>query len=142
MEKIGLIKSLEGDKAIVEIRRASACGENCASCKGGCTPTAVYVTAKNHANASVGQYVKLKLESKKVIKAAFLVYLIPLLGMFFGIAAGLLGAEYLGYGNIKELIAAGAGFLMLALAYVFISYKDKKIKEGKEMEIVISHIMS
>lgn len=142
MEKIGLVKSIEGSEAIVEIRRASACGENCASCKGGCTPTAIYVRVNNHLNASIGQYVKLHSENKRVMKVAFLVYIIPLLSMIVGIAIGLWVAIDLGYEEQQELIGAGIGFVFLALSYIFLRLKDNSLKEGKDMEITISHIIN
>lgn len=142
MEKIGLVKSLEGDMAIVEIRRVSACGESCSSCKGGCAPTALYVRANNHVNASAGQYVKLQSESKKVMKAAFLVYIIPLFSMIIGIALGAWLAKYLGYEKQQELIGAGTGSIFLAVSYLYLSFKDKDIKEKNDMEIVITHIIN
>jgi len=142
MEKIGFIKSLEGDIAVVEIKRASACGENCASCKGGCAPTAVYARVKNNVNASVGQYVKLHSENKKVVKAAFLVYIIPLFSLIIGVVIGLWLATYLGYESQKELIGAGIGFVFLAVSYLFLRFGESKLKESKDMEIVISHIIS
>lgn len=141
MEKIGLVKSLEGDIAIVEIRRASACGESCASCKAGCAPTAVYARVNNSLNASVGQYVKLKTESKKVIKAAFFAYMIPFFSMIIGIAIGSWTARYFDYEKQSELIGAGVGFVSLAVSYLYLYFKDKKIKKQKDMEIVISHII-
>ena len=141
MEKIGLVKSLEGDEAIVEIRRVSACGENCASCKGGCAPTTVYARAKNKVNASVGQFVKLHSENKQVMRAAFLAYMIPLFSLILGVVIGLWLSKYFGYESQQELIGAGVGFVFLASSYVFLNLKEKKLKESKDMEIVISHII-
>lgn len=142
MEKVGFVKSLEGDEAIVEIRRASACGENCASCKGGCAPTAAYVRVKNHVNASVGQYVKLHSENKKVIKVAFLAYMIPFISMIIGVVIGLWIAIYLGYEGQQELIGAGTGFVFLAVSYLFLRFRENKLKEKTDKDIVISHIIS
>lgn len=142
MEKIGFVKSLEGDEAIVEIRRASACGENCASCKGGCAPTAAYVRVKNHVNASVGQYVKLHSENRKVIKVAFLAYMIPFLSMIIGVGLGLWLSAYLGYKGEEELIGAGTGFVFLAVSYLFLKFRDNKLKGKTDEDIVISHIIS
>lgn len=141
MEKVGFVKSLEGDYAIVEIRRASACGEKCASCKGGCAPTAVHARVKNNVNASVGQFVKLTSESKKLISAAFLAYMIPFFSLIIGVLVGLRLAIYLGYEEQQELIGAGVGFVFLAISYLFLRFKDKKLKESEGMEIVISHII-
>ncbi|WP_026477823.1 SoxR reducing system RseC family protein [Alkaliphilus transvaalensis] len=138
MEKIGVVKSLEGELALVEIRRVSACGENCSSCKGGCSPTQVYVKAKNHVNASVGQYVKLYSESKTVMKAAFLVYIVPLFSLFLGIMIGMTVSSYFNYEDYKELLGIGVGFVFLVMSYIFLNRRDKKLKT----EIVITDIIS
>lgn len=141
MEKIGLVKSVKENTATIEIRRVSACGENCASCKGGCAPTNHYITAKNTIHASAGQYVKLEMENKHVLGAAFLVYIVPLVGMILGILLGIAAAEYLGYVINKELIGFAVGLLFLGIFYFVISFIDKKIKQSKTMEVVITKII-
>ncbi len=142
MEKVGFVKSLEGDYAIIEIRRASACGEKCASCKGGCAPTAVYARVKNNVNASVGQFVKLHTESKKVINAAFLAYMIPFFSMIMGVMIGFGLSMYLGYEEQQELIGAGIGFVSLAISYLFLRLRDNKLRDKEDIDIVISHIIN
>ena len=79
MEQIGIVKELRGNTAIVSVNRVSACGENCAQCKGGCTPSSAVTKAENAAGASVGDTVKVEADTKKVILAAFVLYIVPLL---------------------------------------------------------------
>lgn len=79
MEQIGTVKSVIGNTAEVKVHRVSACGENCAHCKGGCTPTDIVAKAENRALAAVGDTVKIESDTGKVILAAFLVYMVPLL---------------------------------------------------------------
>ena len=55
MREIGIVESVENGYARVRIRRKSACGENCANCKGGCAPTEQLVSALNEADAKTGQ---------------------------------------------------------------------------------------
>lgn len=141
MENIGLVKSVKENIATVEVRRASACGENCASCKGGCAPTNHYITATNEVDASAGQYVKLEMENKHVLGAAFLVYIVPLAGMILGILLGIVAVENLGYAASKEFIGFAVGLLFLMIFYFVISAIDKKIKQSKKMEVVITKII-
>lgn len=82
MKQIGIVEKTENDIAVVRIKRASACGENCASCKGGCTPTEQTVTAKNTVGAKTGDNVIISLETHDVLFAAFLVYILPLIVLF------------------------------------------------------------
>lgn len=79
MEQIGIVKELRGNMAVVSVNRVSACGENCAQCKGGCTPSKAITKAENAAGAFVGDTVKVESDTGKVIFAAFMVYIVPLL---------------------------------------------------------------
>lgn len=79
MEQIGMVKRMEGRHAYVAVNRTSACGENCAHCKGGCTPTSVLAKAENAVGAAVGDTVKLESDTTRVILAAFILYMVPVL---------------------------------------------------------------
>ena len=141
MDKIGFVKSIDGNIAIIEIIRSGACGDRCSSCKGGCETRAMHVRVRNNLNVSVGQLVKLRSENKKMIKAVVLVYIMPLVVMVLGIVLGIVGSEYLGYSDMKDIIAVGVGILSLLLSYLILGYIDKKIKQNKEMEITISEVI-
>ncbi len=134
MEKIGLVKAIEGDMAIVEIKRYRTRRRRLA-------PIPVDVRVKNSVNASVGQYVKLHYENRKFIKSIFLAYMIPFFSMIIGFMAGFYLSNYLGYEKQQELIIAGTGFLFLAISYLALRAIEKKIKDREDMQIVISHII-
>lgn len=84
MDKIGTVIKLENNNAIVQVMRASACGENCAMCKGGCSQTKQTVSASNEMGALLGDKVKIELDDNKVLLAAFLVYILPLILLIIG----------------------------------------------------------
>ncbi len=77
MESIGVVISLNGNMATVNVRRVSACGENCASCKGGCVATTIKTTAENLVSADVGDTVKIESNTTDVVRAAFFLYMMP-----------------------------------------------------------------
>lgn len=79
MESIGTVVKTEKGEAVVLVNRVSACGENCAHCTGGCTPTKTYAKAENLIFANVGDVVKIETETSDVIKASVILYFIPLL---------------------------------------------------------------
>ena len=94
MTQQGTIKKLlPNGLAEVEVTRRSACGHDCAKCGGcgGLETQTLYVTARNHAHASVGDRVLLEGETKQVLGFAVLVYLLPLVLFFvgYGIGAGM-----------------------------------------------------
>ena len=83
-------KLLPNGLAEVEVTRRSACGHDCAKCGGcgGLETQTLYVTARNHAHASVGDRVLLEGETKQVLGFAVLVYLLPLVLFFVGYGVG------------------------------------------------------
>lgn len=90
MEQIGIVKELRENMAIVSVHRTSACGENCAHCKGGCTSTDIIAKAENCIGAGVGDMVKLESDTGKVLFAAFMLYFVPL---FAGIVSAIIVAS-------------------------------------------------
>ena len=79
MDQIGQVVELQGKSAVVRVRRTSACGENCASCGGGCTPTSTTLKAVNGLNAKVGDMVKVEMSSGAFVLLAFIGYILPIL---------------------------------------------------------------
>jgi len=135
MEKIGLVKAIEGNMAVVEIKRYRTRRRHLG-------PILVNIRVKNDVNASVGQYVELQYENRNFLKAAFLVYMVPFFSMIIGIMVGSYLAKYLGYEKHQEIIMAGIGFLFLAISYLGLRTIEKSIKDKEDMHIVISHIIS
>ncbi len=79
MQQIGEVVELKGKLALVRIKRASSCGENCSSCSGECKSTASLVTAVNGLCAKVGDTVKLEMNSALFLFLAFIGYILPII---------------------------------------------------------------
>lgn len=79
MEQIGEVVELRDRYALVRIHRASACGENCAQCEGGCKPTSSVIEAVNGVSAKVGDNVKIQMNSIAFMTLAFIGYILPIL---------------------------------------------------------------
>ena len=77
MEIIGTVISVDENKATVLVKRVSACGENCANCHGACEATTATTVAENTVGACVGDVVKIESESSAVIRAALVLYMVP-----------------------------------------------------------------
>ncbi len=85
MENIGTVILTDKDMATVSVRRVSACGENCAHCSGACETTKATCIAKNTIGAKVGDTVKVESNSKDVIRAAVVLYMVPVLAAIFSV---------------------------------------------------------
>jgi sigma-E factor negative regulatory protein RseC len=120
MEIIGTVVAVDGNMAEVVVRRVSACGENCANCKGSCETTTAKTVAENLAGAGVGDLVKIESESSAVIRAALILYMIPiavtilLAALFYG----------LDFDNLYVILFSVIGFFA---SFFAIKCFDKKI---------------
>lgn len=79
MESIGTVISTDKNMATVNVKRVSACGENCANCKDSCIATAVETVVENAVFAEVGDVVKIESNTADVFRAAFFLYMLPVL---------------------------------------------------------------
>ncbi|GHU88732.1 hypothetical protein FACS1894202_05420 [Clostridia bacterium] len=110
-QSVKVTRLLPGGRAEVELRRQSACGENCAGCKL-CKAAVIRVTANDTVGASVGDSVIV--ESKSVLSLAVVTYILPIALFFAGYAFG--GA-----------ILGGAAFVLSLLALIPVSRVTKTV---------------
>lgn len=126
-------KILNHGLAEVEVVRRGACAHDCAKC-GGCDGMAnqtIRVTARNHADAQVGERVTIEGENKQVLGFAALVYAVPLV-LFF-----------LGYGLASLLhkgaaIAALGGIILFAVGILIAIRYSRVLKEKNNVTFTIT----
>lgn len=128
MLQTGVVQQLHHNTAEVKIIRSSSCGENCASC-GLCPGQTVLVEAINKADAAVGDTVIINMSDKKVLGAAFMVYIVPLIMLIIGYFSG--NAVFK-----NENCAILTGLLMTAVTFAAIIFADRKIKRHYTPHIV------
>lgn len=130
MQQAGRVIDTEEDIARVEIRRVSACGENCAMCKGGCKPTKHIATVNNKVGAKPGDIVKIKTDDARVLKSAALLYILPILVLFVFYAIAYILTENTGVSSVSGVIGLVSGFFVLKAV-------DKKIAPVPEISRII-----
>ena len=129
MREVGFVDEIKGGYAIVRVAKKSACGENCASCKGGCTPGERKIKVKNTSSAEVGEKVILELPDGKVLSAAFLAYILPIIIFFVGFFVGDRMFSH-------ELASVGIGIAFAGVGFWGIHLFNKKAEEKYLAEIV------
>lgn len=90
MTERGVVLSVDGDRAKVQVTRSAMCAhcENQGTCNAmGSSPKAV-VSAVNEAGAGEGDLVEVSMTEARVLKAAALVYLVPVFGLVLGAMLG------------------------------------------------------
>lgn len=128
MREVGFVEKTDGKIAVVKVAKKSACGENCASCKGGCTPGERRITVKNKIAAKPGETVVLEMPGEKVIFAAFLAYILPIIVFFAGFFAGERIFKH-------ELAAVVCGVIVAAVGIFALNRHNKKEPERYMAEI-------
>lgn len=124
MTSTGFVKELDGNMATVRFIRESACGGNCASCSG-CKSKPVDVILINTLSLEVGDKVEIESDSNKILKSAFVLYILPLIVFF--------SAYILLNGCFGEVIGILAGFFGFFLSFVAVRKYGKKLDIKYEM---------
>ena len=112
----------------LSIMRQSACGHDCSKCGAGCsmmTPQEVLVVADDPVGVQPGDTVTVESSTGKMMKAAVVVYAIPLV-LFFALYFIL---DALGTGESVSTAGAILGFVLGILGAVFYSRREKKRRE-------------
>ncbi len=111
IEEEGVVLEISDDNiAEVLVEKSSACG-NC-SAKSFCHPfgeeSEVKVNAFNNIGAKIGDRVKIAIKSSTLLKASFLMYIIPIIAMLIGAFAG----EIIFHNDIANFLLAGIFFIV------------------------------
>ena len=119
MEQIVRIREVYDDgTARVICIRESACSGDCHKCSGcGAAKEAILLTADNAIGAEAGDLVTLRSETAPVLKAAAVLYMMPLVLFFAGYALA----------AVLELSGALCGGIAFALSIVLIVYYDRRM---------------
>lgn len=130
--KVGVVKTVQGPMAVAVTQRESEC-EGCkarGSCEAmGGTGANAEVRAINTANAKVGDVVTIALQGSALLKASFIIYMIPMLGLAGGMILGFVVAALL---PVQKDFAVGslAGVGLLA-ALVWLKQKARRMAGSK-----------
>ena len=113
----GIVIRADGNVATVKIKRSSACGHDCGECNL-CKNPDIEVKILNPIGAQVGDRVRIGTDTSKVLKDAFLLYMLPIIGAF----VLYITLDSFGLGNA---ICIGAEVVWAVLWFVFIRHYSK-----------------
>jgi sigma-E factor negative regulatory protein RseC len=145
MDHFGQVIELAGnDKALVRVRRNSACG-SCGRCGGFFGDPEkrheMLVEVNNPIGAKAGQLVRLEAKASEMLMAAFLLYFVPLVGLLLGLVTGRNWAlKSLSTVN-PDLFGLGIGLMVMVLVFLFLRIAEKRLTRGKRFKAVITAIV-
>ncbi len=128
----GLVIEASGHIAKIKAGRHTEC-KSCGACPG--NDTAV-VTAKNNIGAVPGQRVIFELNETNSLKGAFIIFVLPLMGVFLGAAFGGSLGQALGHSIMTGRVLGG--LIAFAAVAAFIKIFDRSVakKEQSLPEII------
>ncbi|MDF2613022.1 MAG: Positive regulator of sigma(E) RseC/MucC [Clostridia bacterium] len=136
----GIVQKLEGEYAIVEIKRQDMCGD-CHACDTVHEAKECKLKCINTAGSKVGDTVEISLDNESFLKATYIMYGAPLLGLLGGVGGGFIIAQLIKLNNSELLMIIGALAGMVA-AYTVINKRDKKNRYKKMLPHIINIINS
>jgi len=137
----GIVTKLTPRTAWVKTTRSSAC-KACASresCHTKEQGQEMEVEVVNAANAKIGDRIVLYFETSSLLKAAFLLYVFPVLCMLAGAASGHWAS--LRFSVNPSLGSAAAGFLCLALSFMLVKIRSDKLAQKSNFRPKIVRIL-
>ena len=138
-----VVKRLDEEKVLVKARRHTAC-KSCGKCGGAQkdnTSNEAVVEARDPLGVSPGTEVTLEADSKTVLLGAFLVYLLPVLALIIGLAAGIELAVALEVPGNPDLWGLLWGLVLMTAIFLLLRWRDNKIKKRGKFEIKITGIL-
>ncbi|MDP4089355.1 MAG: SoxR reducing system RseC family protein, partial [Bacillota bacterium] len=123
-EQEGIVIELNDSVAKVKVARHGDC-ENCGSCPGN---KAMVLEVNNRFGAQKGDKVVFEQRQESMLKAAFIVYILPLLAIFVGSEIGIAVSNAINVQAIGLEIAGGA--IAFVLSIMFIIHYEKSSRSN------------
>ena len=131
----GLVIEVSGDIAKIRAGRHNDC-KNCGACPGN---DAIIISAKNPIGAMEGQRVAFEVKEANAVKGIFIVFILPLILVFFGVMLGwLIGRIIGGYILTFEIIIGAIAFIS---ALIYIKFFEHSVNKTDKTFPVIVRIL-
>lgn len=136
-----VVEIVDNITAKIKMQKHSACA-SCGKCASSTDKKDIVVEVDNTIGAKVGDYVEVNMEAVDVVKAASIVYIVPLVALLGGtiVSYGIL--QYINISFNKELISAIVGICITALSYVCIKKKDNEFRKSRKYIPVITKVVN
>ena len=142
MEESGIVMETSADTAKVKLIRTGGC-EGCGAsktCKA-VSDTENTITVINNVGAAAGQHVTIEITSGVFLKATFITYILPVVGLFVGAAlGGKYGTDI--YSGIKaDYWQAIGGIIFFFISVAIIRLYDRMLSHDRDLMPVITKVL-
>ncbi len=141
MNQQGYIIELVDDiTAKLKMKRHSACA-SCGKCATTSESQDIVVEVDNTIGAKVGDLVEVNMETVNVLKAAFIVYSMPLIGLLLGTVISNYILNLIEFNGNIEVMSGVIGLLCMSIALVILKKNDSKYRKSKEYMPTVTKII-
>lgn len=141
MEQQGYIVDIVDNKtAKLKMQRHSACA-SCGKCATTSEKKDIIVEVDNTIGAQVGDRVKVNMETVNVLKAAAIVYMLPLLFLLVGTITTYFILDSISYNVNVELFSGMIGLILMLLAFLILKKNDSKFRESREYIPIVTEVV-
>jgi sigma-E factor negative regulatory protein RseC len=135
----GRVTQVVDGKAVIEIERSSACTK----CHAGCAHSGeetrmMLVEARDPIGVHIDQSVQVAIQNESVLRASFVVYVVPLCALIIGVLLGEYLGKLFGIRNVLEILT---GFGCLGLSLIVVRIYNNIFKQNIKNQPVITRII-
>lgn len=136
-----IIELVDGTTAKIKMQKHSACAA-CGKCASSTDKKDIIVEVDNNIGAKVGDYVEVNMDSVNVIKAAAIVYIVPLIALLGGTIVSYGIFNFIDIGMNKEVLSGFIGIVLTIISYLLIKIKDRKFRESRNYIPIITKVIN
>ncbi|CEN80365.1 SoxR reducing system RseC family protein [Paraclostridium sordellii] len=136
-----VIELVDGTTAKIKMQKHSACAA-CGKCASSADKKDIIVEVDNNIGAKVGDYVEVNMDSVNVIKAAVIVYIVPLIALLGGTIISYAILNFIDIGMNKEVLSGFIGIVLTVISYLLIKSKDRKFRESRNYIPIITKVIN
>lgn len=137
MREIGCVISVKGDIVVVSMPMSGDC-ERCGACSLGGDGREALLMARNAAGAGEGDMVEIEIAAGRVVAAAFIVYMIPVLMSIVGFAVG----SALSRGSETANLPIVMAVIFVVASFFGVWLYDKRLRRTERNEAVAVRVLS
>jgi sigma-E factor negative regulatory protein RseC len=136
MRETGEVVGADGAMLTVRMKRSAACSR-CGACAFGESGD-LTVSVRNGCGAKEHDRVVVELRSESFVKAALIMYGLPLIGLVSGIAAGSFIFERIGLGKYSDPAGFVLGFALIAAIHFLIKKHEPSFRKKDYSPVAVS----
>jgi len=141
MEQQGYIIEVVDKKTVkLKMQRHSACA-SCGKCATTSEKKDIIVEVDNTLGAQVGDKVKVNMETVNVLKAAAIVYIVPLVALLVGTIGTYFVLNLLKISTNVETISGAIGLVSMLISFLILKKNDNKFRDSREYIPIVTEVV-